>query len=313
MAAPQTIDELNSTCSVEGARWEAGPGGLAMLQLRTEQCEARVFAHGGHVASWTPAGQRPGLHLSPKSAFDPKKAIRGGIPVIFPWFGPRADDPQPGGKPSPQHGLVRARPWHVESVSLVENGRVEVEMSLASDDETKASWDADFELALVASLGQTLQVTLDVRNTGAQSFEFEEALHTYIEVGDVERIRLLGLEGTSYVDKTDGLKLKQTGRDPLVLSAETDSVFCKTKNAVVIDDPVLQRHVRVEKTGSQTTVVWNPWLIKATAMPDVGGDAWRSFVCVEAANAGPHKVPLPAGAVHSMTTRISVIPQVRQA
>jgi glucose-6-phosphate 1-epimerase len=314
---PQSLDELARDHSVDGARWEAGPGGLPMLMVRTEQCEARLFAHGAHVAAWTPAGQRPGLHLSPKSAFDAKKAIRGGVPVIFPWFGNRADDPfvdgdGPDGRPSPAHGFARTRPWQVERVSLEENGRVQVELVLVDDEWTRALWDAPFEATLTATLGQTLQVSLEVKNTGDAAFDLEEALHSYLEVGDVERVRVLGLEGTRYIDKTDGFKEKRTGRDPLVLRGETDSVFLGTKAAVTIDDPVLQRHVRIEKTGSQATVVWNPWLVKAQAMPDVGGEAWKSFLCVEAANVRPAPVPLPPGAVHMMTTRISVIPQVRE-
>lgn len=306
---PQTLEELQRNHSVDGAQWEEGPGGLPMLMVRTEQCEARVFAQGAHVASWTPAGQRPGLHLSPKSAFAPGKAIRGGIPVIFPWFGNRSDDPKPDGKPSPAHGFARARPWQVESVSLEDNGRVKVQMTLASDDTTRALWSHSFEATLTAVLGFTLTVSLDVKNTGSEPFEYEEALHTYLEVGDVARVRLLGLEGTKLVDKTDDFTEKQTGREPLVLAAETDSVFQGTKAVVTVDDPVLQRHLRVEKTGSLSTVVWNPWLVKAQAMPDVGGEAWSSFVCVEAANARPHVVPLPPGAVHTLSTRISVVPQ----
>ena len=309
----QTLDELQRTHSIEGAAWIAGPGGLPMLDVRTEQCEARVFAHGAHVAAWTPAGQRPGLHLSPKSAFDPKKAIRGGVPVCFPWFGGRTDDPKPDGKPSPAHGFARTRPWTVDEVSLEENGRVLVAMVLQDDESTRAVWDHPFEAALTASLGQTLQVTLEVRNTGADELEIEEALHTYLEVGDVERIRLLGLEGTKYVDKVDGFKEKQTASEPLVFTAETDSVFIGTKTAVVIDDVALARHLRVEKTGSRNTVVWNPWLVKAQTVPDIGGEAWRSFVCVEAANVRPHHIVIPAGAVHVMSTRITVIPQVRES
>lgn len=306
---PQTLDELQRNHSVDGARWEEGPGGLPMLMVRTEQCEARIFAHGAHVASWTPAGQRPALHLSPKSAFAPGKAIRGGIPVIFPWFGNRNDDPKPDGKPSPAHGFARARAWRVASVSLEDNGRVKVQMTLDDDDDTRALWNHSFEATLTAVLGFTLTVSLEVRNTGSEPFEVEEALHTYLEVGDVARVRLLGLEGTKYVDKTDHFTEKQTGREPLVLAAETDSVFQGTKAAVTIDDPLLQRHLRVEKTGSLSTVVWNPWLVKAQAMPDVGGEAWASFVCVEAANARPHVVPVPPGAAHTMSTRISVVPQ----
>jgi glucose-6-phosphate 1-epimerase len=305
----QSLEVLSREFTVDGARWESGPGGLSVLVVQTEQCEARIFPHGGHVASWTPAGQRPGLHLSPKSAFDPKKAIRGGIPVCFPWFGNRADDPKPDGKPSPAHGFARTRPWTVDSVELEDNGRVVIEMVLSDDDHTHALWDARFEARLIASLGQTLQVTLAVENKGAAGFDFEAALHTYLEVGDVERVRVLGLEGTPYIDKVDNFTQKTSGSEPLTFQGETDSVFLGTRSAVTVDDPILRRHLRIEKSGSKSTVVWNPWLVKAQAMPDVGGEAWRSFVCVEAANVRPHHVHVPPGAVHEMTTRVMVVPQ----
>ena len=311
----QTLDQLKAH-DVDGAQWIAGPGGLPMLDVRTEQCEARVFAHGAHVAAWTPAGQRPGLHLSPKSAFDPKKAIRGGIPLCMPWFGNRAEGLGPKGTDdeakSPAHGFARTRSWDVASVELdEENGRVRVVMTLRDDDATRAVWDAPFLATLTATLGQTLHVELKLANNGDDEIEIEQALHTYLEVGDVEKIRILGLEGTKYIDKVDGFKEKKTGSDPIVLTGEMDAVFLGTKSAVVVDDPLLERHLRVEKTGSTATVVWNPWLVKATAMPDVGGDAWRSFVCVEAANARPQSVTIPKGAVHSITQRITVVPQKR--
>jgi glucose-6-phosphate 1-epimerase len=313
----QTLEILQSEHSADGARWEQGSGGLCSLVVNTEQCTARLFAHGAHVASWTPllpgspTAKHPGLHLSPRSAFERSKAIRGGVPVCFPWFGPRFDDPLPNGKPSPAHGFARTAIWQVERVSLEDNGRLRVEMTLTSNAETKALWDADFAATLIASLGRTLQITLEVRNTGAQQIEYEEALHTYLEVGDVEKVQLLGLEGTKYVDKVDALMVKQTGAEPLVLRDETDNVFQGTKAAVIIVDPVLARHLKVEKTGSMSTVVWNPWLVKSQTIPDIGGASWRSFVCVEAANAGPHRVVLPVGAVHGTSTRISVIPQSR--
>jgi glucose-6-phosphate 1-epimerase len=313
----QSLDELKRLHSVDGAAtWEAHPAaGLPMLFVRTDQCEARMFAHGAHVASWTPAGQRPGLHLSPKSAFDPKKAIRGGVPICFPWFGNFNKDagPQPGdpdAKPG-AHGFVRARPWNVDEVTLEENGRVRVVMTTHDDDETHKVWDARVEAKLIASLGQTMSVTLEVTNPAKEDLEIEEALHTYLEVGDVTQISVIGLEGTDYIDKVDGFKTKHNGRDPIRFTGEMDAVFMGTKAAVTVVDPVLQRHLKIDKTGSTSTVVWNPWLVKAQAMPDVGGDDWKSFVCVEAANARPHHVTVPAGATHVMSTRITVIPQTR--
>ena len=127
-----------------------------------------------------------------------------------------------------------------------------------------------------------------------------------LNTGDPPIIRIRGLENTTYVDKVDGFREKRSGSDALVLTDETDRVFVGTTTAVTIDDPVLARHVRVEKAGSACTVVWNPWRAKATAMADVGADDWRRFVCIEAANVRPHHVALEPASSHTMSTRIHI-------
>lgn len=307
----QTVADLNAHHAVAGATWQDGPGG-PILDVKTEQCEARLSAYGAHVATWTPilpGAQRPapGLFCSPRTAWGGGKAIRGGVPICWPWFGPRADDPMPAGKASPAHGFARTRPWHVEQVALADNGRVEVTFLLVSDDDTLALWPCAFEARLVCSLGQTLNLSLVVKNVDDAAFEMEGALHTYLTVSDVEHIKVTGLEGTRVFDKVKGTQGVQ-GREPLTFSGETDSVYQGTKQAITIEDPGLARTIRVEKSGSQSTVVWNPWLVKATAMADLGGDVWRSFVCVEAANVRPHVVPLSPGATHTLSTRIAITP-----
>lgn len=318
----QTLAELNEHHVTDGCRWVDGPplagGGPSgpILEVKNEQCEARVAAYAAHVATWNPliagpdgrALSRPGLFCSPKTQWGGGKAIRGGIPVCWPWFGGRSDDPLPGGKPSPAHGFARTRPWHVESLEREDNGRVEVTFLLVSDDDTLELWPHAFEARLVASIGTTLSTTLEVKNVDDSAFEYEAALHTYLTVSNVEKVKLTGLEGTAFIDKVDGNRQKQQGREPLQLAGETDRVYLNTRAAVVVDDPGLARTVRVEKTGSSATVVWNPWLVKATAMADLGGDAWRSFVCVEAGNVRPAAVPLSPGATHAMSTRITVQP-----
>jgi glucose-6-phosphate 1-epimerase len=312
----QNLADLNAHHVVAGARWVDGPAGTPVLDVKTEQCEARVSAYGAHVATWAPvaAGDvvaRPGLFCSPRTAWGAGKAIRGGVPVCFPWFGPRANDPRPGGKPSPAHGFARTRPWFVERVELADNGRVEVTFLLVSDDDTLALWPHAFEARLTASLGTSLSISLEVKNVDDDAFDYEAALHTYLTVSDVEKIELHGLEGTRFFDKVDGGKEKHHGREPLRFSGETDAVFVGTKQSVVVVDNGLARTLRVDKTGSNATVVWNPWLVKATAMTDLGGDAWRSFVCVEAANVRPHTVTLSPGASHATGTRVTVQPMRR--
>jgi glucose-6-phosphate 1-epimerase len=182
---------------------------------------------------------------------------------------------------------------------------------LVSDDDTLVVWPHAFEARLTASLGTSLSVTLDVKNVDDEPFDYEAALHTYLTVSAIEQVALHGLSGTRFVDKVDGGKEHVHGREPLRFLGETDRVYVGTKQAVVVEDPGLSRSIRVEKTGSNATVVWNPWLVKATAMIDLGGDAWRSFVCVEAACVRPQAVTVSPGASHVMSTRITVQPMRR--
>jgi glucose-6-phosphate 1-epimerase len=287
--------------------------------VQTELCSAQVFVWGAHVAAWTPAlsrggtgergpGEQPALFLSPRSAFGGGKAIRGGIPVCFPWFAARRDDPRPGGRPSLSHGFARTRRFHVEDVVVQDNGRVELVFLLVSDDDTLALWPHAFEARLTVSLGESLMVSFAVTNVDDAPFEYEAALHTYLEVGDVAAVRLTGLEGTTFIDKMADNAESSSGASPLVLQGPTDRIFTGTRAAVVIDDPVLRRRIHVDKQGSHTTVVWNPWLVGAATMADLGGDAWRHFVCVEAANTWPQPVFLPPGATHTLTQRLRVVP-----
>jgi glucose-6-phosphate 1-epimerase len=312
----QTLHDLNTHHVVAGCAWVAGPAGTPVLDVKTEQCEARVSAYGAHVATWAPvlSGDvvaRPGLFCSPRAVWGAGKAIRGGVPVCFPWFGARKDDPRPGGKASVSHGFARTRPWFVERVERAENGRVDVTFLLVSDDDTLAVWPHAFEARLTASLGTSLSVTLEVKNVDDDAFDYEAALHSYLTVGDIAQVELHGLEGTRFVDQLDGDKTKQRGREPLRFSGETDAIFVGTKQSVVVVDPGLSRTIRVDKTGSNATVVWNPWLVKATALTDLGGDAWRSFVCVEAANVRPQAVMLSPQATHAISTRLTVQPMRR--
>jgi len=272
--------------------------------VETDRCRARLTPYGAHLCEWAPAGHAaPVLFLGPRSAFSAGTAIRGGVPVCFPWFAAHPSDPS-----KPAHGFARTRMWRVDDLTRDEAGDVRIALRLAGDAETRAYWNAAFTLSLTVSLGASLTMTAEVENTGRDEIGYELALHTYLAVGDVEAIRIHGLERTRFVDKTDGMRDKVGGAEPLALAGETDRVYLDTTTPCTVDDPVLRRRIRVDKRHSATTVVWNPGPEKARAVADIGGDAWRRFVCVETANCGPHAVRLAPGARHAMTARIDVAP-----
>lgn len=280
---------------------EAGNGGLERVRVSGPHAEAEIYLQGGHVTHWQPRGAAPVLFLSGRALYAPGKAIRGGVPLIFPWFGPHATDP---GKP--MHGFARSRTWRLATSGPGPDGAVVVELALDDDDATRAAWPPAFGLRYRVTVGATLIMELSTTNTSSAPFTFEAALHTYLAVGDVERVSLTGLEDTPYIDKVDAMTRKRQGRDPLRLTGETDRVFLGTTRRCVVSDPGLGRRLIVDKTGSATTVVWNPWAIKAPGIADLDPDGWRRMVCVETANAADDAVPLAAGARHRMSATIRV-------
>jgi len=164
----------------------------------------------------------------------------------------------------------------------------------------------DYAVAFEIRLGSTLSMALSVTNPGEAPVTFEEALHTYLAVGDVRRAAVEGLEGASYVDKVDGGRRKTQGANPVAIDSETDRLYLDTEAEALLTDPVFGRRIRVAKTGSRSTVVWNPWVAKSKAMPDFGDDEWPGMICVETANAADNAVTLPAHTSHVMTAAISI-------
>ena len=177
--------------------------------------------------------------------------------------------------------------------------------TLESTHATRTVWPHDFALRLIIHVGQALEVSLEVRNTGHTPFVFEEALHTYFNISDIARVTVSGLEDATYVSKTEGNNRIVQGREPIKFTRETDRVYLNTQTNCVLDDPVLNRLIHVEKSGSDTTVVWNPWVAKAKAMPDFGDEEWSGMACIETANALDNALTLTAGGSHTMTVRIT--------
>lgn len=153
---------------------ETGPGGLAFLVVDTGRCRARLTPYGAQVCEWTPAGQSTSaLFLSPRAVFAAGHAIRGGVPVCFPWFAAHPLD-----LTKPAHGFARTRTWDLGDVARNDSGDTRVVLRLVSDAETHAYWNADFAASLTVSLGTSLAMTVEVENTGAEEITYEIALHT---------------------------------------------------------------------------------------------------------------------------------------
>ncbi len=142
-------------------------------------------------------------------------------------------------------------------------------------------------------------------NTGKTSLRFEEALHTYHRVGNIEDTRVRGLDGVQYFDKTDSNR-KKMQQGEIAIASETDSVYLNTADAVELEDPVLRRRTRIMKENSRTTVVWNPWVEKARSFSDFAEDEWMRMICIEASNVSDFAVELAPGQQHKMKAAVRV-------
>jgi glucose-6-phosphate 1-epimerase len=295
------IEELRAKVGKGPARIEAGLGSQPKIVIATDHASAEIYLHGAHVTHFQPRGAEPVLFLSSSSVFDGHKPIRGGIPLVFPWFGPRADMPA-----LPPHGFARTRQWNIELCERLADGSVRIALTSSQDETTLALWPHSFLLRLIVTVSRVLDVALEVKNTSQISVRFEEALHTYLTVGDIRKISVEGLDGADYIDRTDGEKRKKEQAKSLGFAAETDRLYLTSAAKVTVRDPAMRRSIIVEKQHSDATVVWNPWSEKSVQMADMGKDEWQKMVCVETANARSCAVELAAGSIHRMSTRIGV-------
>jgi glucose-6-phosphate 1-epimerase len=283
----------------EVARVREGSGAMPRVQITSSLCEAEMYLHGAQVTSWKPAGSDELLFLSSKSRWTDGQPIRGGIPICFPWFRAKANDPQ-----APAHGFVRTRAWQLESI-LEDDDAVVVTMVTESGEHTQHWWPGEFRLVHRATFGSQLKLELVCTNTGTTPLRFEEALHTYNRVADVQHVRLHGLDTVSFLDNTDSNKEKAQLGDGGIAS-QTDSAYLNTRNTVELSDPKMRRRIRLAKANSLTTVVWNPWREKASELRDLADGEWTQFLCVEASNILDAAVDLEPGQEHRMTAVLSV-------
>ena len=239
-----------------------GQGELPMIGISTIWSSAEIYLQGAHITNFRKHGEPPLTFMSQCSRFTEGQPIRGGIPVIFPWFGMREG--------MGSHGFA-----------------------------------ADY----VITVSESLLLQLIVSNQSVdEPLIFENCFHTYFEVGDITAISIHGLQGVSYLDKVANFAQRTEPNDAIRIASEVDRTYLDTAGAVEIHDPRLGRKIRIEKQGSNSTVVWNPWIAKSQQMPDFGNDEYQRMVCVESGNVSSNVITLPPGRTSTLTTRLSCLP-----
>jgi D-hexose-6-phosphate mutarotase len=279
-------------------RLEQDAQGLSRFVITNTFAEAVVYLLGAQVTDFRPVDQQPVLWLSPLSPFEKGKAIRGGIPVCWPWFGPHPSRPD-----LPAHGLARTREWQPLDAAQLSDGRTRLRLRLSDSDETRQAWPHKFDLTLTVTVGPTLDLELSTTNTGDTPFSYTDALHTYLHVSDVRQTQVSGLEGAAFVHSTRGFRGVQTG--PFAFGDEVNNIFVPNRGPVSVFDPVTRRTLNITKSGSLATVVWNPGEASGGAMKDVRAH-WGEFVCVEAATCADARIVLLPGSSHTTSQGIEI-------
>ncbi|MGL4395742.1 MAG: D-hexose-6-phosphate mutarotase [Hyphomicrobium sp.] len=281
--------------------FEARLGGTVAV-LACHGARAVVAIQGAQALSYVPAsaegnGQSDVLWLSPVARLDTGKAVRGGVPICWPWFGPHPTDAAQG-----SHGFVRAARWQVLS-SAASAGRTQIVLGFETSRARHPGWPYAGKAEVEITLADSLAIALTTTNLDVVPVTVTSALHSYFAIGDISRCTISGLENRPYIDQLDGGRtLRQS--DTITFQAELDRIYQETGDTVVVADPVLGRRIVVGKSGSQSTVVWSPWIEKAQRLGDLGVGGYKRMVCVETANAGGDVVTILPGGRHRLVADI---------
>lgn len=294
-----SLDALEARWGRTGAVTIAERYGGPVALLQAGGATAVVALQGAQVLSYVPPMQSEVLWLSPVAKLGTGKAVRGGVPVCWPWFGPH-----PTERTKSAHGFVRARPWSVTG-SAAKSGRARLVLAYDASPKSQPDWPHRALAEIEITLAETLTIALSTENRGENDLLLTQALHTYLAVGDIRAVTVDGFADQPFIDQlSPGLMRREL--ELLSVKAEIDRIYQDSEGPVIVTDQKGGRQLRVSKTGSRSTVLWNPWIEKSASLGDMGSDGYRHMLCVEAANAGNDTVTLAPGERHRLKTEISV-------
>jgi D-hexose-6-phosphate mutarotase len=278
----------------------AGNGGLSLAKIQTPWSAAEIYPHGAHVAGFRKNDEPPLIFMSHKSHFAPGQPIRGGVPICFPWFGNRDGEPS--------HGFARITEWQLVKTSAAPDGAVTLHFALP-EIPGRAAW-KNLRVEFVVTVSDKLTMELIAMNDSCEkTLEIENCLHTYFHVGDIGKVSLTGLQGAAFLDNAAGGNGERKIQDEAALriAKETNRIYLDTTSDVEIHDEKLKRVIRVDKSGSNSTVVWNPWTTQK--LPDDFDPAeYSQMVCVESGNVKQNKILLAPGKSSTLKVVISSRP-----
>ncbi len=267
-----------------------------IISVETELCSARISLYGGQVLSWKPRSQEHDVfYMSPNCQFEQGRALRGGVPLCWPWFGKHPEDAT-----APSHGVARISLWQLAKSELDEAGVMHILLALPATDEHMPS------AALVLELGEELVMSLLTLDVPAQ-MPFSAAQHSYYAVSDYETIAITGLEESPFVEYA--ASPTEHMEDPLIPAGNIDRIYCPVdeKAQLCIHDPAWNRTISILRDGSGSSIVWNPGEELAAGMSDLGAEQCHGFIALETSAVPAEGLSLRYGETHRLTTRVTVV------
>jgi glucose-6-phosphate 1-epimerase len=294
---------LNERFGIKGGlEFVQGKGDLVFAQIHTDKARALISLYAGQVLSFRPTDAAVDMFfLSDKAYYQSGKAIKGGVPVCWPWFGP---DPEGAGRPA--HGFARISAWNVVETHQEDDGAIRLSLDLKLNDVTRTLWSDEIEARLDILVGDVLSITLTTFNKGKEAVNITQGLHTYFKVGDIGSVGVTGLDNHRYLDKVDEGKEKVQKGD-VVIDGEVDRIYLNADEPLAIHDTSLKRKINITSSGSNSAVVWNPWAAISKSMADLEDEDYKRMICVETTNAAPDVVHLAAGESYALSATYSLV------
>ncbi|WP_261833466.1 D-hexose-6-phosphate mutarotase [Vibrio ishigakensis] len=269
---------------------------VKIIRVMHPKAKCAVSLFGGHLLSYIPEGKPETIWMSAEAKYDGATALRGGIPVCWPWFARMA---------TPAHGFCRtSNEWKLVEHRENDEG-VMLRLGLTDSEETFAIWPHKFELFLDIQIGDELTVSLTMHNTDEAPWKFSGALHTYLNISDITKVETRGMGG-EYIDSLNNGALTQGG-DTLVLTDTIDRIYTKPEASIELSDTGFERRIQVSNDGANSAVLWNPWAQGAESMGDMQNDGFKTMLCIEAcqwAKDLESGTELAPGESHTLSTKI---------
>lgn len=288
------ISSLNKSYGIEGRiTVYEGAAQLPWIRLQCDEALVEVCLQGAHVSSYRPGGTENILWVSSTSSYQEHKAIRGGIPICWPWFGANPENSE-----RPQHGYARNSLFTLTSSAASET-EVQVILKLNPDEVPFSEWVGALQLEVEIRLSDQLWIEMRTRNLSDRPIQISDALHSYFSVSDVRHIQVPELLGCSYLDKTHSYQ-RLNQENPFGVVAEVDRVYLDVEKRLELVDSKVSKKIRIETWGNRNLVVWNPWIEHARKMDDFEDHGYLNMLCLEPANAQPNSVDLKPGTLHRL-------------